>query len=493
MLSNQNSYRQIIKATSIFGGVQVVNIIIQIIRSKVVAVLLGPTGMGIMTLLNSTLSLIKSSTDFGLGVSAVQDIALSSNTNDEYRIGKTVTVVRRLVWITGILGTLVVLLLSPFLSELTFGNREYTIAFIWISISLLFQQLSTGQFVILQGMRKIKLLAKANVLGSALGLIFTLPFYYFYGVKGIVPGIIGTALIVLFLSYYFSRKIIFEKVDVSFNQTFNAGKKMLKMGFMISLSSLIVILASYVLRIFINRIGGIDQVGLYDAGFLIINTYVGLVFTAMSTDYFPRLSSVSKSNKLCRKIINQQAEIAILILAPILIVFLIFINEIVILLYSNLFIEVNQMIYWAALGIFFKSVTWAIGYILLAKSNSRLFFFSELLANTYTLLFNIFGYYHYGLEGLGISFLVSYIISLIQVFLIAKIKYNFSLENGLIRIFSIQFFIAVLSFFIIYFLMKPYVFYVGIIMIIFSCYYSFKELDSRLNLKQFFEKSEKQN
>ena len=491
MPNNQNSYRQIMKATSLFGGVQVINIFIQIIRSKIVAVLLGPAGMGIMGLLNSTLSLIKSSSDFGLGVSAVQDIALANKTNDNYRIGKTVTIVRRLVWITGTLGTLIVLVLSPWLSELAFGNKEFTISFIWISITLLFQQLSTGQFVILQGMRKMQLLAKANVLGSALGLIFTLPFYYIYGVQGIVPGIIGTALIVLFLSWYFSRKIIIEKVDISYSQTITGGEKMLKMGFMISLSSLLAIGASYILRIFINKTGGIDQVGLYDAGFMIINTYVGLVFTAMSTDYFPRLSSVSESNKLCRRIIIQQAEIAILILAPILVVFLIFIKQIVILLYSSQFIDVNQMIYWAALGMFFKATTWAIGYILLAKSESKIFFFSELVANIYTLLLNVLGYYYYGLEGLGISFLVSYIISLIQVFLIANIRYKFTFNSSFMKIFLIQFSIAILSFIVIYLLPQPHVFVVGIFMIIFSCWYSFRELDNRINFKQILSKKRK--
>jgi O-antigen/teichoic acid export membrane protein len=483
--NNQNSYRQIVKATSLFGGVQIINILIQIIRSKIIAVLLGPAGIGIMALLNSTLSLIKSSSDFGLGVSAVQDIALSTKTANNYQIGKTVTIVRRLVWITGALGTLIVLVLSPLLSKLAFGNKDFTIAFIWISISLLFQQLSTGQFVILQGMRKIKLLAKANVLGSALGLIFTLPFYYNYGVKGIVPGIIGTSLIVLLVSWYFSRKIIIEEVDISFSQTYTSSKKMLKMGLMISLSSFLAIGASYILRIFINKTGGIIQVGLYDAGFMIVNTYVGLVFTAMSTDYFPRLSSVSENNKLCRKIINQQAEIAILILAPILVVFLFFIKEIVILLYSNQFVEVNQMIYWAALGVFFKAVTWAIGYVLLAKSNSILFFISELVANIYTLLFNILGYHYFGLEGLGISFLFSYMISLIQVFLIAKTKYNFSIGTNLLKIFFFQLSIAILSFTIIYSFSELYAFFLGIFMILFSCWYSFKELDSRINFKQF--------
>jgi O-antigen/teichoic acid export membrane protein len=482
--NHQSSYRQILKATSIFGGVQIINILIQIIRSKVVAVLLGPSGIGIMVLLNSTIALVKSGSDFSLGISTVQDIAQSSSLGNNYKIGKTITIVRRLVWITGTLGTVIVIILSPWLSELAFGNNSYTFAFIWLSVTLLIQQLTTGQFVILQGMRKLQPLAMANVIGSALGLILTLPFYYFYGIQGVIPVIIGSSLIMLFVSWYFSRNVIIEDVNVSFSQTFDTGKRMLKMGFMISLSSLLAIGASYLLRIFINRTGGIEQVGLYDAGFMIVNTYVGLVFTAMSTDYFPRLSSVSESNSQCRKIINQQAEIAILILAPILVIFLIFIKEIVILLYSSQFIDVNKMIYWAALGVFFKAVTWSIGYIILAKSNSKLFFISELVANIYTLLFNVLGYYYFGLEGLGISFLLSYIISLIQVFTIAKIKYDFSIGINLMKIFFVQLFIAVLSFMVIYLLNQIYVYILGVFMIFFSCLYSFKELDNKINFRQ---------
>jgi O-antigen/teichoic acid export membrane protein len=158
---------------------------------------------------------------------------------------------------------------------------------------------------------------------------------------------------------------------------------MLQMGFMISLSGLLAVGASYIVRIFISRTGGVEQVGLYNAGFAIINTYVGLVFTAMATDYYPRLSAVAHDNRLCKQTINQQAEIAILILAPILVVFLTFINWVVILLYSRQFIAVNGMIYWAALGMFFKAASWSIAFIFLAKGSSKLFFWNELIANIY--------------------------------------------------------------------------------------------------------------
>ncbi|MGV8947018.1 MAG: O-antigen translocase [Lutibacter sp.] len=471
------------KATSIFGGVQVFQIIIQVIRSKFVAVLLGPSGMGIAGLLTSSLGLIGGLTNFGLGISAVKNIAEAHGTGNETRIATIIIVLRRLVWITGTLGLLITLLLSPWLSQLTFGNGEYTLAFVWISITLLFNQLSSGQMVLLQGMRKIQYLAKANLYGSFLGLVITVPLYYKWGIDGIVPGIIITSLISLLLSWYFSSKIEIKSISVSKVRTLAESKSMITMGFMISMSGLINIGASYLVRIFISRQGGVADVGLYNAGFAIISTYVGLIFTAMATDYYPRLSAVAYNNKLSKEAINQQAEIAILILAPILIIFLVFINWAVIILYSKQFIAINSMIYWAALGMFFKAASWAVAFLFLAKGASKLFFWNELITNIYLLGLNLFGYYYWGLTGLGISFLASYFIYLLQVFIIAKLKFDFAFDRAFLKIFGIQLSLAVCSFLAVKFIRQPYPYFIGVVLIIISSWYSYKELDKRLGIK----------
>lgn len=482
MSEQQSSYRQIMKATSLFGGVQVFQIIIQIIRSKFIAVLLGPAGMGIVGLLTSTLGLIGGLTNFGLGTSAVKNIAEANGTGNDTRIATVVTVMRRLVWITGLLGAVITIILSPWLSQLTFGNKNYTLAFVWISITLLFNQLSSGQMVLLQGMRKLQYLAKANLFGSLLGLIITVPLYYKFGIDGIVPVIIIASITTMLFSWYFSRNIDIEPVKVSKVRTVAVGKDMLKMGFMISLSGLIALGASYLIRIFISRHGGVADVGLFNAGFTIINTYVGLIFTAMGTDYYPRLSAVAHSNKLCKETINQQAEIALLILAPILIVFLVFINWVVLLLYSTKFIAVNGMIYWAALGMFFKAASWAIAFIFLAKSASKLFFLSELIANIYVLILNLIGYYYWGLTGLGLSFLVGYLIYLMQVYVIAKVKFDFSYDRSFINIFVLQFILALCSFIAVKILKQPYPFIIGSVLILISVCYSYNELNKRIQI-----------
>ena len=207
MTNEQSSYRQIMKATSIFGGVQVFQIIIRIIRSKFIAVLLGPTGMGIAGLLNSTIELVGAMSNFGLGKSAVKNVSSANATGKKARVDTVITVLKRLVWITGILGTIIAIILSSWLSRIAFGSTEYTLAFVWISITLLFTQLTSGQLVILQGLRKLKHLAKASLSGSFMGLIITVPLYYFFGIDAIVPGIIINAAIRLIISWYFSRKI----------------------------------------------------------------------------------------------------------------------------------------------------------------------------------------------------------------------------------------------------------------------------------------------
>lgn len=483
MTDQQSSYRQIMKTTSIFGGVQVFQIIIGIVRSKFIAVLLGPLGMGISGLLTTTVGFISALTSFGLSTSAVKDVSAAYSTGNQTRVATIVIVFRRWVWVTGLLGTILTIILSPWLSQITFGNYDYTLAFVLISVTLLLNQISGGQGVLLRGMRQVGYMAKSGIIGSVLGLITTIPLYYIWGINGIVPAIVISAVTSLFLTWYFARKLNVQTVYVSKARTIAEGKGMLKMGFMISLSGLITLGASYIVRIFIGRTGGVDQVGLYNAGFAIINTYVGMIFTAMSTDYYPRLSAVASSNQECSKTINQQAEIALLILSPVIMVFLVFINWVVILLYSNQFMPVNDMILYAALGMFFKAASWAIAFIFLAKGASKLFFWNELITNIYLLALNVAGYYFWGLTGLGISFLAAYLFYLVQVYLVANRKFEFSFSKEFYKIFILQFLLATSCFLIMRWVPKPTSYLAGATLIILSSTHAIYELNKRLALK----------
>ncbi|MDD3320473.1 MAG: oligosaccharide flippase family protein [Paludibacter sp.] len=476
------------KATSLFGGVQVFQIIIQVIRSKFVALYLGPTGMGIVGLLTSTIGLISSLTNFGLSTSAVKNIAEAYGTNNENRIATIVTVMRRLVWGTGVLGAIITFIFAPWLSKFTFGNTEYDFAFYWVSITLLINQISSGQLVLMQGLRKLHHLAKANLLGAISTLFVNIPIYYYFNINGIVPVIIISSIFTLAFSYYFSHKIKISSVKVGKMRTIAEGKNMLVMGFAISLSGIFVNMAAYFIRIYIAKQGNVNDVGLYNAGFAIISTYVGLVFTAMATDYYPRLSAVIHNDILANSTINYQAEIAILILAPIIITFIIFINYVVILLYSYQFIAVTSMVYWAAIGMLFKAASWAVAFVFLAKGEGKLFFLNELIVNVYMMLLNVFGYHLWGLSGLGISFMLGYFFYLIQVYIIAKVKYNFSYNRSFKKIFCVQFLLAFFSLVVVKVMKQPFISTIGIILIVISLVYSYNELDKRIKVMEIIKR-----
>lgn len=479
---DRSAYRSIFKATSLFGGVQVINILISIVKQKFIAILLGPTGMGISGLYLSATQLIQGLTSMGLSSSAVKNVAEANGTGDFQRISRVVTVLRKLVWITGLLGMIVVIALSPILSKSTFGNYDYTIPFIFLSITLLLQQLSAGQSVVLQGMRKLKHLAKSGVLGSFFGLIVSVPIYYFFGIDGIVPTLILSSITTLLLTWYFSKKIKIEKQNITPKQTFQEGKGMLKMGLVMSLNSILVLGVAYIVRIFIVRIGGTEEVGFYTAGFAIVNGYVGLIFTAMGTDYYPRLAGVNKDNQKCKEMINQQAEVAILILAPIIMIFLLIAPYAISLLYSNKFVPITGYMQWAMLGMIFKAASWSISFIFMAKQDMKTFLFNEISIKIFNVPLYLLMYKYLGLDGLGIGFMINYFVYFILVYFVSNKKYKFRFISSFNRLLTVCIFLVLSCFLLINLWKSNYVYIPTVILTLICCMYSFKELDKRMDL-----------
>lgn len=482
-INEKGEYRSIFKATSLFGGVKAFQIIISIVRSKIVALLIGPTGVGIVGLFTSGTSLIQSITQLGLSQSAVKDVAEAHSSGNQARVNRIVTVLRRLVWLTGLFGMICVVVLSPILSKTSFGNYDYIISFALLSVILLFNQLSGGQNVILQGTRRLNYLAQASVWGSLIGLLICVPLYYWLGVKGIVPNLILGSLVTMLLSWYFSRKVPYEPVTISFKEVLQEGGQMLKMGLAMSVSGILVALSAYILRSFISQKGGVEQVGMFQAGFAIMSTYVGMVFSAMGTDYYPRLSAVNRDNEKSRTIMNQQAEIGVLILAPMILACIVYVPLIVRILYSNKFLDANDYIIWAASGMLFKMASWAISFVFIAKGESKLFIINETAVNIYSLGLQILGYLLWGLKGIGIGYALTFFIYFVQVYLISRKRYGFRFTSEFNKLFLLQTLFLATCLILTVFLPKVWMKYsLGSVTVLFSAIYSIVGLEKRMSL-----------
>lgn len=480
--SEDNSYNSIAKANTLFGGVQVYQILIQILKSKFVALFIGTTGVGIMGLLTTATLLIKNITSMGLSTSAVRDVSEANGAGDDNRVALVVTVLRRLVVYTGLLGTIAVIVLSPVLSFTSFGNYDYTIPFILLSVTLLFDQLSAGRLVILQGLRKYRYLTKASAYGSTAGLVISIPIYYFWGISGIVPTLILTSISQFVLAYLFSLKVPVKKMEVSSSTVIKEGKTMLSMGFFLSLNTVLATGCAFVVKSFINNFGGTDEVGLYTAGVMIVDTYFGLVFSALASDYYPRIAEIGHDNEKCNKIANQQGEIAILFLGPLLAACLIFMPLMVRILYSGSFDAACDFITWASVGVLFRLTSWLISNQFVAKGDIKVFVQTEFTSRVYFLLFNLLLYYVDGLRGLGISCTISYLLFAIQVFIVGRKKYDFRFDSAFLKLFILQVLIIATCLVLILLCGTVMRYTLGTLILALSVYISYIGLDKRIGL-----------
>lgn len=476
------------KATSIFGGVQVFNIFITLIRGKFVAILIGTAGMGLNGLLLSGLNLIKTFTSLGVAESAVKDIAKAHNSNDKVHIRTTFQVFKRLIWFTAIFGIIATIVFSPLLSKFAFGDTSKTISFMWLSITFVFGALSGGIYTLLRGTRQLKYLAQANIFGGIVGLIVALPLFYFYGIDGVVPAIILTAFANYLVSLYFKSKIKFEPIAVSWQDTFQLGKPIVQLGLSLTLINILAAGVAFTLNAFISKTGTLSDVGLYSAGNAIVEGYVGMVFTAMATDYFPRLAGVISDELKWKKLVNEQAELVLIILGIVLVLLITTTPLLIRILLSKEFLASQNFIQFAVLAIPLKGLVWVVGYIILAKGNNKLFLTVEIIANLIILGFNLLFYHFYGLTGLGISLSLSYLISSVFMLFILKKKYDFQFTSGVFKLLIVSFVSLVLCLLSIHFLETLYSYLVEFIIVLLTASFFIYEFNKRISIKSILEK-----
>lgn len=429
---------------------QFLNILISIIRTKLIAIFIGPAGMGIISLLNSALNTVGGITGLGIETSAVKHISEQHGDEDLKTVSRIIAIVKKITFWTGIFGALMVALFSRVLSELTFGNSNYTYLFVYLSVTLFFKQLTVAQMVVFQGLRKLQKLAKANFYGNLFGLVVSIPLYYFYRIDAIVPTIVLASVASLLVSFYYSKQIKIQKIDVSNSQIVSEGKSIIKLGLMLSLSGLLTLVASYIIQIYIGKMGGLEQVGLYNAGFTLLNSYVGIVFTVMSTDYFPKLSSICSDNQKIRQSVLEQSYMSVFIMTPIVILFLTFVPLIVKILFTAKFLSIIPMVCFGILGMLFRAVSWSMGFILIAKGDSEMFIKTAFGFNFLSVILNVSGYYFCGLEGLGFSFLIYYLIHLVGIKIITGKRYDFYFDADFYRTYLICMTMCIVTFFMRY-------------------------------------------
>jgi len=418
--SEQASYKQIAKTTGVFGVFQLINIVLGIIRTKILAVLLETTGVGLSGLFQSVADFIRTVAGLGISFSSVKEISESSASGDKSRLQTTIKVIKRLLLITGIAGMFIMIALSHYISEIVFEDSSKVLHICVLSFSVLTGILSSGQISYLQGTRQILKMAKASIYGATGGFVVSILFYIFLDIEGIVPALLGISVINLFFSWWFSKNEFKSVEKITFKETIKKGGSILKLGFFTMLSGLAATLTMLLIKSYILKTEGIDSVGLFQAVWSISFMYIGALLSSMGSDYYPKLCSLNGNNGEMVIFANQQTRFVLLVASPLLILLIVFSEPILRLLYSSDFVGASSLLKLQLLGTFLKITVWPIGYFLLAKNKGLLFFTVEFLWFFVYYLSAIIGWKYFGLNSAGVAYIIAYLIYFPAVYLAVK-------------------------------------------------------------------------
>ena len=430
----KHSYRDILSSSALIGGSSAINVCIGIVRTKAMAMLLGPAGYGVMGAYMQIAEVARSVAQMGLTGSGVRQIADAVASGDSERIGRTVKVLRVVSLLCALLGAMLLAAFSTPISTLTFGDDAHAGGVALLSCALFFTVLAGSQGALLQGMRRIADLAKIAVLGGLLGTTIGIPLVYAFGEAGLVPTLVAMAAISLLTSWWYSRRIDVPIPVLGWSGMTTEAGALLKLGVAFMASGLLMNGAAYAVRTIVLRKVGLDAGGIYFAAWTMGGLYIGFVLQALGTDFYPRLVGVIQDHEECNRVVNEQAQVSLLLAVPGVLATLTLAPLVIALFYSSEFTAAVGVLRWICLGMAVRVLTWPIGYIVVAKNAQILFLAIEVTWTVINVGLTWWCVDAFGVDGAGIAFLGANVLHAFMVYPIVRLLSGFRWSNANLKL-----------------------------------------------------------
>lgn len=411
------SHRQIFRTSAIIGGSSALNIAIGIIRVKVLAVLLGPAGIGLLGIYQNIMGVATTVAGCGLGTSGVRQLASSGEDVE------LLTVIRRALLLAnlllGLTGMLAVWLASDVIAEVVFNGAIQGSDVAWLGLGVLLSLIAVSQTTLLQGLRRIGDLARVSVLSALFTTVAGILCVYILGEAGVVWFVIASPAISIAVATYFTIRLPRPPANYDWGKIKQQCQVMMKFGVPVMLGGLMNVGTQLFVRSLITADLGIEASGQFQATWAISMTYLGFILGAMGADYYPRLTAVIHSPEKARQLVNEQGEMALLFGGAVILAMITMAPIIIYALYSSAFESAGEVLRWQMLGSVFKLIGWPMGFVMLAAGRSSLFVYTQFVWNAVFILCLYLLLDKIGLLAVGVGFCIAYVISAFNVWFVA--------------------------------------------------------------------------
>ena len=421
------SHRQVFRSSAIIGGASVINMIISIVKVKVLAVLLGPAGIGLMGLYQNIMGVSSVLAGCGIGRSGVRQVAASADD------AETLSIVRRALWsgnlILGLSGMTVLWLSREPVARWVFEDSAHTSEVGWLGVGVLLTIIAGSQTALLQGLRRINDLARISIVSALVAAATGILAVYLLGEDGVLWFVLTAPAVNYVVASYYTAHLPRPQTAYDMGAIQQQWRAMLKLGIPLMSAASVTLITQLAVRSFVLRELGLDASGYFQAAWAISMIYVGLVLNAMVVDYYPRLTKAISDHERASKLVNEQAEMALLLAGPVLMAMITLAPWVIHLLYTQNFSPAVEILRWQVLGDIFKVASVPVVYIFLATGHGGVAIVTQLVWSAAYLAPVVLGIREYGLVMAGVGFWVAYLSYYLVVAIVANRLIGFKLTQ----------------------------------------------------------------
>jgi enterobacterial common antigen flippase len=420
---------RVLRAAIMMGASSLVTIAVGAARNKVIALTLGPEGLGALGLISTALLVLTTIFSLGMGQSGVQSIS-STNAKNPALVP---TYARALLFGTLALGTLAaacIVFFQQSLAVFVLHDPKEAHQIRWLAIAVFASVALAGQRAYLNGIGQLRLLAQSSAIGSFLGGSLAVVAVLLFKRDGIGMAVAAVPLGLWLTSLVSGWRFNASTGVISWSALLGPTKTMMQLGVAVSGAMLVTTMTQFFVRAWLEHTLGLAEAGKFQAAWDVSSAYMGFVLGALAAEYYPRISGVVDNVAALNGAVNQEFELMLLIGVPAILLTMLVAPQLIQLLYAQDFASATMILRWQLVGDVGKIGVWTIGFLMLARTARRKFFLAELSWNlVYALLIVAFAS-RFGIGVSGWAYLIAYATNLALCLRVVRLETSFKLSSG---------------------------------------------------------------
>jgi PST family polysaccharide transporter len=426
--------KEILKATIKTGTGSLLSMAFGAIASKIMAVILGPGGIGLYSMLGQVNQTAGTLATSGGGAALVQGIASKKGEErDRY--------LRTVFWIFQISSILIstsMILLAPYISRIALGSSDATnVGLIrWLALPLALGSLLSFVTGVLNGFRAIGRLAFFSASNAAVSALLAYPISKLVSQGHEIAFVMMMAIVAVYgicICLALTRKDRYLRPIFLPRFRLLIDRASAKHFFLIAGTTTVTAIIGSVILLVVRSLvvshSGLSGAGIFNVAWTFGFAYVMLVLGSFGTYYFPTLS-LTHDKQARIDLMRKMFRVSTLLIVPLLVLAILLKPLVVQLFYSSEFLESLQTLRWMLVGDYLKTASWVMSMTIIAYADMKTFLWTEVAWWSGFLVLSTISIQGYGeMQGVGIAYLVLYVAYLVYVFHYSRSRHGFTLTS----------------------------------------------------------------